>query len=173
MQVVSASTIFALPLKHAAALLAACPTFQAVVGEATADGAKRHILHPYAEDELDENGALVDRRPRAILSVGTKYQLKNHGAASWADQGSISMALEVLSDADRYPSRRDQEMAFLNSVGGILDEMKDLSGMNLTDLSGTYLNVEEFALTDGPGEAIDADEEESFYAVEIELHWRG
>lgn len=125
-------------------MLAACSTFQSVVGAATATLAKSRIHYPAAEGE-DEHPW-----PRAVISQSLNFDTHQTGAGTWEDRGHLNMSLELIVPTSEASTVMDSYNWYANKLGAIIGEMKALSGTGEPVAGKTHLYVTRIALIDGP-----------------------
>lgn len=132
------TTNLSLPRLRLMDLVAACPTFRAIVGAGSSAAAMAHIHSPHTTDTIDaETGRVTPTRPRAI--VNSHEFLRNKlGTGYGASEGSLILALEVppppAADGDPNKELSAAEQLF----GQILDEMEARCGQDKVSGEGVY-----------------------------------
>lgn len=126
-------------------IVAASTTFQTWTGSADATEALDRVHYPCAID----NGP--DTYPRAIIadSEGSR-RFRMIGLQCWIQEGSAYVTFEGLVPDTHSESMLDQAFSFWNTFGGILDDIRGLSGLGISVPGETHLNVHTITITDGP-----------------------
>lgn len=125
-------------------MVAACATFQAVVGAASATLAKERIYYPAAEGE-DEHPW-----PRAVVSHSLGFGRTRTGLATWETVGSLKLSLELIVPSEEASTVQDSYNWFANKLGAIISEMEALSGTGEPVAGQTHLNLSHVMLEEGP-----------------------
>lgn len=166
--------IFGTPITALARLIAASGNFQQWV-LADERQALARIVGPQADDR--EESQLP--RPRAIMQWGG-FEGSVRGAALQSETGHLVLSFEAEPDANlRNPANpkfltTDQWVDFCNRFGAVLQDMREKSGLNLTDGSGTYLNLRRLVLIDGPSPSVPDEEGGDFFlGVSFLVDWHG
>jgi hypothetical protein len=157
-------------------LLAASPTFQAVVAAPSADAALASIYWYEARDEQDPHAppdapALVEPRPRAILELPHAFGRYRNGPGTWNATGAAELSFEFLAPPGIAGDNRREARWFSNVIGAITQEMTDASGASAGNL--VYANISKMELTLGPAQCRFAEEIEEFWAAVFCLEWPG
>jgi hypothetical protein len=118
---VTATGMFSLPFGLAAALLAACPTFQSLVDAADEDAALAFIDYPYRDPEDDY---LI---PGAHLFDDESFEQfivkKNRSQA-----GQIGLVIAAPVSEDYSRDRKNDLKEWRNTLSAIVDEIVSLAG---------------------------------------------
>jgi hypothetical protein len=173
MPVPVADSLLSRHLEAAVLMVADSPMFRTVVEAANQTEALAHVHVPYASDYVDPDTQLPEHpRPRAIVSPCSNFRLGRGGPGEWRWIGDVWFVFEFPPDPDYLGDRHSELMWFLNVTGKIVEEMALMSGASLEDGSGTYANVTDFILVDGPAECeIENERGEVFYAVVWRCPW--
>lgn len=165
---IAGTGLFGMPIYALARLVAASATFQAWCGVSNEDDALNRVHAMEASDRPES----FDPMPRAVINHAIfKGAIK--GAACQYEMGSLLLAFEATPSTE-YTKTDDQFMAFVNTVSSVLQEMRDKSGLNLADGSGSYLNLRDIDLYEVPSPAIpDNEEGVEFFGVSFMVHWQG
>ena len=137
---VAPSGIFSIQLSILRTMISQSTSFQAWTGTANAAAALARIYF-----EAQDNSDVV--RPFALVFMGNEYvQQSIAGGASTVFQptGQLVMMLEDDVAAENADSHADAYFAFSNELGGLIEDLMDLSN---TD---SLLSFESIALTGGP-----------------------
>ena len=125
-----------------ARLIAACPTFQDMVGAVDAAGALVHVHYPSVKMQLDGTEAVgyeLPSRPWCLLTMDQSCQF-NFDFATQRANGQVLASWEFPIDADDNEDSPDALLRFGNAIGAIMIEMATLAGT--TDAGGNwYWNV--------------------------------
>ncbi|MES2793215.1 MAG: hypothetical protein V4719_26635 [Planctomycetota bacterium] len=177
---INASGPCSLPLAGLAALLAACPTFQAKVGAANAAAALRSIHYPIVDvNEPIESDEETDEpeypaRPWAIITDddAAQFEYDDFGRSS----GSVILTLEFVSHPDYPVKSRSSFQDFCNAIGAILVEMMERRNTPAPDGS-QYWNARKFTRLVAPSLCDERREEASnvpgelFFEVAFLVEW--
>ena len=172
----AATTNLSLPRLRLMELVAACPTFQTVVGAAGATEAMASIHSPYADDHCDDDGNMLAPRPRAIINTG-EFARNKLGTAYGGSTGGLILSFEfhplsVGGVVETDPNIRLEH--FEEQIGQILDEMEARVGQDkgagedvFTDMDTTHLNVTRLELVGGPAECLQEEERGELFMAAV------
>ena len=156
------------PLYNLQTLIASSATFQTWVG-ATGDAeAKLAAARARIYLAAKPGGSAV--RPFAVVGQGDEREwpgLAGGARNHFGDSGSLLVSFEADVAEEDQDDDADAEMAFLNPVGGVIDDILQLSA------SGGYLAVTGITLSDGPGRS-DPRERDSLgdaYWILFQVRW--
>lgn len=181
MTVPTTNTDFSFPRAALADLVAACPTFRAEVGAQDSQTAHQRIKQPFASDRRDDNGKLMDPRPRATINRGPNYQRDKMGTAFGSTSGDLLLSFEFLPKSMWNGDPNLEQADFEETIGNILGEMEARSAQDkaageaiLTSDQITHLNVTSIVLVFGPAECERRNEQdELFYGVTFLIEFEG
>jgi len=153
-----------------AMLLGSSETFRSVVGVSTEEQALQHIYFFEASDRAGEE----DPKPRAVIAV-TDFMVRNQSAGGWWGEGGLALVLEFIPPPQYADNPSDSYIWFINTVGAIVKEMSERAGTNIVNGgSGTYLNMREWIVLEGPAPCVpDEEDGELFYSVIAVVNWVG
>lgn len=162
------------PYRLLRAMLGESQAWRALVGAATAEAALARV-HLYAPDPPAdgrgyEPGELV--RPLAVLEPGPEsWQLTGAGAGlrnEFAAGGTLAVRFELPVDPVNADNERWAEVAARNQLGGVLSDLRALSGTpGALNVSG--IRILELARI---AEAHAASEDDHWQAT-VEIQWWG
>lgn len=163
-----ATGLFGNALEALKRIVAASPTFRAVVGAGSENDAMQFIHAPEARDRAGED----DPMPRAIVGI-SMFETNNTGSATWNNFGALDLSFEFVPPGNLQNSADDCYTWFVNQISGILSDMRERSGhANEVLATGTYLNVIGLQLVDGPAQGIEDEEGgKLFYGVSFTVRW--
>jgi hypothetical protein len=162
-------------MERAAALLAACDTWQLACGIDEDDlgepesvaAARAHVwLGEFDQSAMDAEERLA-ARPVALVYAGVSSASSRVASPNtWADSGGLAMVISALPAGD---DRGENYVSFTNFLGDLISEMRALSG------TAGYLNVTAIERIAGPtrpeAEAVAAGEMDELQA-KLELTWQ-
>lgn len=160
---VTPTGILSLPLGHLRTLIANSSNFQTWVGAANATEAESSIyLVNINEDEI--------ARPFALIDWGENFNstmLANGPGGFFQDRGELRLLFEDDVAAENQDSYEDSKLKFLNDIGGVLADMRDLSA------SDEYLSIHEIQFQESPTRSIDDQDpaEGDFYQGRFIITW--
>lgn len=169
------TTHLSLPRLRLMDLLAACPTFRAIVGESTSTGAMQHIFSPHVNDTSDSaTGRVVPSRPRAIINHHA-FTRRRSGQQYGGSDGMLMMSLEVPPPPAAGGDSNLELSAADELFGRILDEMEERCGQTkvagegvMTDEDSTHLNHTVLDVAVGPSQNYREEESgEIFYGMVV------
>lgn len=183
---VDATTALSLPRLRLMELVAACPTFQSIVGASGPDAAEdamASVHSPYSDDHLDGDGNLTNPRPRCIINTN-EFSRNKLGTAYGGSTGSLILCFEFepKTVAGAIIDDPNERLAFFEEqIGEILDEMEARCGQDktdgdafFTDYDTTHLNITRLELVGGPAESNPQEERgELFLAVVFIVEYIG
>jgi hypothetical protein len=174
------SGLISVPTVALARLVASAPTFQDLV-DSDEVGALDSIHYEEVDDSptdlSDPAGGdveIANPPPRAIIYWPLGWSTMREGPGVWRDPGMLELAFE-LPIPDEFlkantGSYRSEFLYVANTVGAIIDEMRDNSGGDDGD-GNPLLNANRFEFTHPPMPCDQSREYLYFWGCELRVHW--
>ncbi len=148
---IAAVGMLATPVQALARLVAASSTFQELIGDGIDYAAALESVFYEEADDSESDASQVEQpverspKPRAIIYLADDWSTETKGPGEWKDSGYCDLAFEFpIPEENRASSTtgslQDEAMYALNTIGQIIADIQDNSGLSDAD-DNPYLNA--------------------------------
>ena len=157
-----------LPLMYLRELISYSDNFQTWTGEDSQGDALTRILYASTKDREIEH-------PMAFVKFGDSFNAEAQAggidtAFMGGDSGNVNLVFEAKI-GDGITKEDEGVLDFMNQVGGVLEDIMDLSGSESGGV--VFLNVTGISRASGPRvvSLADGDKQIDYYQVEYAINW--